>query len=361
MKTIAYYISDYGYGHATRSIAVIRALLRDGEEVYRIILCSSEKILNFMQASLSDYTEVIQYHVCASDVGYVLQEGSIEPDIPAFRTKYYKYVERLPHEAAKEADFLRTAEVNLVISDISPIAFVAASQAKVISVGVSNFTWHTAYLEMIDKPALQPLFAAYASMDYFVRLEGAVEPDWGIRGSMQANFFSREVDHQEVRGILQTINPDKQKRVVYFGIGMSINVQDLAALKLWNDDACLYIVSSNMKVKHKNIVAIPASYTESQNYVAASDIVISKPGWSTVGEAVALQKPLLLLNRSKMKEDEHTIRALRNRHPYRIVEWEQLLEGNMQVLDKEQLFVDRQQRKEAAHIADYLKQIVRSG
>ncbi|ACS99093.1 hypothetical protein [Paenibacillus sp. JDR-2] len=358
---IAYYISDYGYGHATRSIAVIRAMLLVAEQFYMLTICSSDKILAFMKASLSDYQEVIQYRRCISDVGYVLQPDSIEPDTVAFIAKYHEYLEKLPHEAAREADFLRTAEVNLVISDISPIAFAAARQADIPSVGISNFTWYTAYLEMINHSALQPLFEVYAAMDYFVRLEGAVEPDWGKRGTLRADFFSREVDQQEVSRILQTINPGRQKRVVYFGIGMSINVQDLVALKLWEDEACLFIVSSNMKVEHKNIIAIPAFYTESQNYVAASDLVISKPGWSTVGEAVALRKPLYLLHRSKMKEDKNTIQALQDRHPYRMIEWGQLMEDNMHdFIDREHFFEDIRQRNGAAHIAEYLKQIVGS-
>ncbi|GLX67378.1 hypothetical protein [Paenibacillus glycanilyticus] len=361
MKTIAYYISDYGYGHATRSIAVIGALRADAAQSYQVIVCSSEKILRFMQASLIGSQDNIQYRQCVSDVGYVLQPDSIEPDLEAFQIKYFQYVEALPYEAAREADFLQTAGVDLVISDISPIAFVAAKQAKVTSVGVSNFTWYTAYSEMIDRSALQPLYEAYAAMDYFVRLEGADEPDWGTAGSTQADFFCRDVDAVEVSRILQSINPDGKRRVVYFGIGMSINVQQLAVLKLWEDDASVFIVSSNMDVKHRNVVAIPASYTESQHYVAASDFVISKPGWSTVGEAVSLRKPLLLLHRSRMNEDENTIRALRNRHPYRLVEWEQLIEGNsLDVLDREYPFADREQEG-ISRIAAYLKQIVGSG
>ncbi|TCM92801.1 glycosyl transferase family 28 [Paenibacillus sp. BK033] len=360
-KTIAYYVSDYGFGHATRSIAVIRALFQVADQPYRLVICSSDTVLAFIKASLSNYREVIEYRQCISDVGYVLKPDSIEPDTVAFAAKYHKYMENLPHEAARESDFLRTAGVDLVISDISPIAFVAARHAEIPSVGISNFTWYTAYLEMIDHSALQPLFEVYAAMDYFVSLEGAVEPDWGRQGTLQADFFSREVDQQEVSRILHTINPGRQKRAVYFGIGMSINVQDLAALKLWEDDAYLFIVSSNMKVEHKNIIAIPASYTESQNYVAASDLVISKPGWSTVGEAVALRKPLLLLHRSKMKEDKNTILALQDRHPYRMIEWGQLKADNMQdFIDRENFFEDTRQRNGAVHIAEYLKQIVGS-
>ncbi|CAM3456043.1 hypothetical protein PALU110988_23770 [Paenibacillus lupini] len=362
MQTIAYYISDYGYGHATRSIAVIRTLLRQASSSYRIIVCSSDNVLSFLRTSLHEHHGVIVYRSCISDVGYVLKVGTIEPDLPAFRTKYNEYMMALSLEVAREVDFLRTNEVDLVISDISPIAFVAANKAEVTSVGLSNFTWYTAYQEMIERSALLPLYKAYSMMDYFICLEGADEPEWGRRGSLQVGFFSREIDQREVIRIQQTINPGNRKRIVYFGIGMSINVQDLAEMKLWKNKDYLFIVSSNMKVTHENVISIPASYTESQNYVAASDFVISKPGWSTVGEAVVLQKPLILLHRSSMREDENTIRVLQSIHPYQMAEWEQLIGGNMQdLINREYSFADKQLRNEITQIVAYLNQIVRSG
>ncbi len=36
-KIIAYYIPDYGYGHAARSIAIIRELLKKDSQVHIII------------------------------------------------------------------------------------------------------------------------------------------------------------------------------------------------------------------------------------------------------------------------------------------------------------------------------------
>lgn len=50
MKTIAYYISDYGFGHASRSIAVIRKLLNHPE--VEIMICHSFA-LSFIKESLT--------------------------------------------------------------------------------------------------------------------------------------------------------------------------------------------------------------------------------------------------------------------------------------------------------------------
>ena len=129
---------------------------------------------------------------------------------------------------------------------------------------------------------------------------------------------------QEIRKLKSQLNPDGSKLIVYFALGMNINVDDLNEMAMWADDSCQYIVSSNMSVERSNVFVIPSHYTESQNYLAISDLVISKPGWGTVSEAVCLNKPLLLVDRNSFTEDQNTVNALNGIHPYRQIEWEPL-------------------------------------
>jgi hypothetical protein len=188
LKTICYYISDYGYGHATRSIAIIRRLLKDVNEL-KLIVCSS-KALSFIQQSLLDVSVPIEYRSCSNDLGYILQEGSIEPDLERFRQAYLDYIEDLPSQIERERFFLLQANVDLVISDISPVPIIAAKLADITSMGISNFTWYTAYKQMLDEKLLDPLYDAYSNMDYFIRLAGGMtEPRWGRLGCIQASFF----------------------------------------------------------------------------------------------------------------------------------------------------------------------------
>lgn len=39
--------------------------------------------------------------------------------------------------------------MDCIISDISPIAFEIADQLEVPSIGISNFTWYTAYKNIV--------------------------------------------------------------------------------------------------------------------------------------------------------------------------------------------------------------------
>ncbi|GGD76155.1 hypothetical protein [Paenibacillus nasutitermitis] len=329
MITICYYVSDYGYGHAARSIAIIRMLVMRERKRLKLIICASRS-LGFLRESLKDCGESdIEYHHTASDLGYCLKANSIEPDLELLHSRYGEYIAELPKEAVKEKMFLLQNKADLVISDISPIPLLAANLVNIRSVGVSNFTWFTAYKQMLNERLLAPLYDAYSVMDYFVALPGAGnEPDWGRLGRLRADFFCRKPEEREVSKLRVQLNPDGSRLVVFFALGMSVGVDDLAELPLWDDESCLFIVSGNMKVERANVFRIPGDDTESQNYVAASDIVMTKPGWGTVSEAVKLNKPLILLDRSSFTEDVSTIDALNNRHPYGLMSWEWLKQAS---------------------------------
>jgi uncharacterized protein (TIGR00661 family) len=321
MKTITYYISDYGFGHAARSVAVIRHLLAMDKDV-RVIICHSFA-LHFLQDSLKGENRVT-FRTIETDIGYVLQKDSIEPDIEKLNVEYKKYVQKWNFLIEQERNFLQTNRVDLVISDISAFPFEAAYAIGIPSIGISNFTWYSAYQGLIAYSLLAPLKEAYEKMTYFFSLACSQEPDWGMKGTKQFGLFSRNVDSNEVNRIRKLVNPTGEKLVVFFGLGMKIDVGQLERLPIWDSPNCMFIVSSNVQVNRPNVFSIPKDYIESQNYIAAADFVISKPGWGIVSEAVCNRKPLLILDRQTMKEDQNTILFLKAHNLCNTITWDEL-------------------------------------
>ncbi|WP_411344956.1 glycosyltransferase [Paenibacillus sp. WLX1005] len=324
LTSVAYYVSDYGYGHAARSIAVIRRLLADSPEPLRLIIHCG-KALGFMYESLQeDSRHQLEFRTVSSDTGYVLKQDSIAADTEGLRNKYRQDLSLLGERVEQEREFLLQQRVQLVISDISPIPIVAAARAGIESLGISNFTWYTAYRDMLEPVELDALRTAYARMDHFIGLAGCAEPAWGCKDRIHTGFFCRQPDAREVARIRRKLNPDGTRKIVFFALGMSIEVGELERLPLWNSEGYSFIVSSNVQLEREHIARIPFHYSESQNYLAAADLVITKPGWGTIGEAVTLGKPLLLLNRSQFYEDRHTVAAIPNHHPYMLMSWEEI-------------------------------------
>ncbi len=317
MKTIAYYISDYGYGHASRSIAIIRELLKLSLNI-RVIVCHSFA-LSFLRESLDQ--NKVAYREIKTDIGYLLKKDSILPDKQKIIEEYMQFVSNWDNRISTEENFLKSNEVDLVISDISPIAFEAAKNLEIPSIGLSNFTWYTAYENFIEKEDLKVFEEAYKAMNCFISLAASKEPEWGRVQNIERNFYSREVITNEVWRIKKEINPFKDKYIVFVGIGMKMDLQFLEQLPLWDNQDCMFIVSSNININRQNIIQIPPWYLESQNYIAACNFVITKAGWGTASEAVSSKVPLLIIDRESMQEDQNTIAYLKKYNLCKVIDW----------------------------------------
>jgi hypothetical protein len=317
MKTIAYYISDYGYGHASRSIAIIRELLRKEEEL-RVVICHSFA-LPFIKESLFEFGARVIYHTIMTDVGYVLHNQFLQADAVGLKRELQKYLDELPVVIDREVGDLNELDVQYVVTDISFLGIEVADRLGVPSIGISNFTWYTAYQGMIeDKGILKQLKSYYAKMTHFYALAGSKEP-WERQQTY--GYFSRETDLVEVNRFKQLFNPDGTKNIVFMPIGLKIDMGDISNLPLWHDPNCVYVVSQNMNVHHPNVHKVPTGYNEVQNIVASSDLVISKAGWGTCAEAVIAGKPLLLIERMGFNEDQNTTEALLANQLARVVKW----------------------------------------
>ncbi|PGB00918.1 glycosyltransferase [Bacillus toyonensis] len=322
MKTFVFYISEYGFGHATRCIALIRAILSTRNDV-QFIICNSFA-MQFIRASLAEYGDKVIFHDVETDVGFVLKENSLDLDKQKLEQSYEEFCTKLPQKINNEMDFLSAFSVDCIISDISPIAFEIADKLEVPSIGISNFTWFTAYKNIIPDNSLQVFKSMYKKMDYFYKLAGSNEENLARLNTTSFNFYSRTINFLEVKKLRNRLNPTGEKQVIFIPLGMKIQIGDITKLPLWNDERYVFIVSHNMKIEHKNVHKIPENYTESQNYVATADCIISKAGWGTVSEAILQNKPLLIIDRKGMSEDQNTIRFLKNNNLCNLITWEEL-------------------------------------
>lgn len=352
MKTIAYYISDYGFGHATRSVALIRELLSKSEEI-KVIICHSFA-MTFLKESLKD--DRVTFREVHTDVGYYLKENSLMLDPDRLEDEYSIFVSDWGEKQERERCFLEENGVDLVVSDISPLPFQAAYELGIPAVGVSNFCWYTAYQGLVHNRELALFYQAYQCMSSFYTLAGSKEIEWSA-DQREFGFFARNVDHAEIKRILQEINPHR-KKVIFVGLGMKVEANFLNELPLWNSPDCVFIVSSNVSVtKRDNIFHIPSNYLETQNYIAASDLVITKAGWGTVSEAVLSQTPLLIIERDLMTEDQNTIDYLRNHALCKTINWSDFSQFIVNVQDMEAYhhpINDKKARNESMELANNL-------
>ena len=293
--TICWYISDYGYGHASRSIAMIRAVTA---AMPVQVLVRTGTPAGFVRASLPG----VAVHAGQNDIGVVLKDRTVEVDRPRTEQALTVWTSTWGRYLAAERRFCAEHGVDLILSDIAPQPFLVAESLGIPGIGVSNFTWHSIFAFLSpDHAALDQIREAYAAADL-----GLVLPfDDGMEvfsKRRRIGLIARAIS--EPRSALRKrYGLDEDQVVVYLGPGKDCPDLSSEAVRCLSDAGVTCVVSSAVETRALDLIRIPADETESQNYVGMSDLVVAKGGYSTVSEAVQARVPLVLFQREGFFED----------------------------------------------------------
>jgi hypothetical protein len=137
--TLVYYISGHGFGHASRSLEVIREL-RQLDPPSRIVVRTMAPAW-FLEGSLG--SAVVRQPV-DTDTG-VVQIDSLRLDEDETARTAARFYASFDRRVEEEAAALHQLGANIVAGDIPPLAFAAARRAGLPSVAVTNFTWDWIY------------------------------------------------------------------------------------------------------------------------------------------------------------------------------------------------------------------------
>jgi hypothetical protein len=302
--TIVFYISGHGLGHVSRSIELLNALSTRRSGV-RLIVRTSAPSWPF-RSTAPDGVELMELD---TDVG-VAQIDSLNVDEHETVRRAVAFYNDFNRRVEEEAAFLGAARAAVVVGDIPPLAFAAATQARVPSVAVGNFTWDWIYggYEAFNRGAagvIETMRAAYATATRALRLplHGGFESMAAV--TIDIPFIARKSrrDRAEARARLGI--PDDRPLVLasFSAADLDLPYREIARAEQ------LTILAPEGEP--------PASLTY-PDLVAAADAVISKPGYGIVSECVANRTPLLYTSRGHFVEYdvfvEEMPRVLRCRH-----------------------------------------------
>jgi hypothetical protein len=285
---VLFYISGHGFGHAARQIELMRALRALSPEIGIRIRTSSPRWM-FDAAAPRPF----QFEVCHADTG-VVQQDTLHVDerqTVAAATDFYR---RFDLRIADEADALRQAAVDLVVGDVPPLAFAAASRARIPSIAVANFTWDWIYQaydgfsagEACDViPTIQHAYSA-ATMALRLPLHGGFDSMAAVE---DIPFIARK-SHRDPADTLRHLGLDRSRPIL------------LASFGRYGADLPLDQMERSGKFW---ILAPPREAPAGLRYedlVAAADVVISKPGYGIVSECIANGAALLYTSRGRFIE-----------------------------------------------------------
>src|SRR4029450_12785388 len=130
MPAIVFYISGHGFGHASRSIEVINALVDRNPGVEVIVRSSIAPWLVTLTARPSVRLESVE-----CDTG-VVQIDSLHLDERESIRRAREFMATLPSRVATESERLTIPNASLVVADLPPLGIAAAHAARVPAVAL---------------------------------------------------------------------------------------------------------------------------------------------------------------------------------------------------------------------------------
>ena len=301
-QKIVFYISSHGFGHITRCIAIIEELLQDCEMLIDIV--SGERQIEFAKAYLSEYNNRVQYTCLNTDIGLINFEGTIRVDTKKLEQLLRAFLDNLPRVVKEEVYRIKDHNIKLIISDISIIGPEVAQLIGVRCIAITNFLWTTQYEGLkLHKSIIEEFNESYSKIHNVINYELSLLSNLEDDGGFKAGFISRKFDESRIKKIKNELG-----KILLITVGKSANIENI---KVKNFNGTI-ITTQGVDVTYSGeVIKLPLMTLDTHNYIAASDIIITKAGWGTIAESVLSRKPMVLIERDDVIEDTHNINQLK--------------------------------------------------
>lgn len=318
-NAIVFYVSGHGYGHASRAIEVINALIAQRPETRIGVRTAAPRWL----FDLTVKGRVTFSHL-ESDTG-IVQGDAVSLDEADSIRRAAAFHTDLVTRAATETRVLREINAGLVVGDIPPLAFAVAHAAGLPSIAIGNFTWDWIYADYPRvrlAPSLLPAIrGAYAKGMMALRLpmHGGFEGFGNIR---DIPFIARHAtkSREEVVKALKLPGDKPIVLVSFGGYGLSsLDSDQLAKMRKYTVVTTTNVpLGRNRKDASERkgaFISLPeeAVYDAGVRYedlVAAAEAVVTKPGYGIVSECIANDTAMLYTSRGHFPEYDVIVREL---------------------------------------------------
>ncbi|MCE9535139.1 MAG: hypothetical protein K8R65_01855 [Nitrospirae bacterium] len=294
-------ISGHGYGHAAQVVPVLNALgalVPDLTIVLRTTVPAS-----FFRDRLTvpwDLQSVQQ------DVGCI-QDGPLTIDIEKTWTAHERFHDTWETRLSDEVAAMQAASPALIIADTPYLAIEAGFRAQIPTVALANFTWDLVlkdYCQASDhshQQLIQDIRDSYAKADRALRITPAPEMDAFSQVVDIGPIASPASPERDRLASALTLAPGEHTVMVGFG-GVPLKSLPLKQMEQLRPYRFLF----DGPVPHgysriHSTTALPLSF---KTLLASVDVIMTKPGYGTLVEAVALQQPVVYVRRYNFADEQ---------------------------------------------------------
>jgi L-arabinokinase len=308
MPRIAYYIDSHGFGHATRSMALMEAFPCSWE----IFIRTNAPEWLFRKELSRSYTlspsdlDIHPYH----SSGYCIDTGAT-----AIHAR--DRLKRAKDLTAKEAAWLKENRIDAVLADIPPVAIHAAHRAGIPCFGISNFTWDWIFEPLLGEEARSDILGPLADMMAEATLNFLLP--FSDRTTFPSGFVESPLLVRAPRKTREQARQDLNLRtgtryiLLTFG-GIQNHLSDLHRLEEFAPLQFVQVQRGPVSIEEKrgvrlerhpsiqNLWLMHASHLYHPDLILAVDGVVTKPGYGILSECMATSTPIVLDSREDFRE-----------------------------------------------------------
>jgi UDP:flavonoid glycosyltransferase YjiC (YdhE family) len=271
MPAIVFYISGHGFGHASRTIELISAVV-DRQPGLRIIVRSQVAAWLFARSA----PHGVELSPVETDTG-VVQIDSLRLDAEATITRATDFMRTFAARVETEVSFLHSVDAHLVVADLPPLGIAAAHDAGLQAIAYGNFTWDWIYEHYDGGSELaRQIGAIYSRTALALRL-----PMWG--------GFETMTEVRDLPFVARHSNRDPEDTRRALGIPLRERVV-LVSFGGYGVAGASRPAVPGYHVLWPGDVDESAMYDRGYRYVdlvRAADVVVTKPGYGIISECIA--------------------------------------------------------------------------
>ena len=266
----------------------------------------------------------IHFSNVETDTG-VVQSDSLTLDEADSIRRAWAFHTDLVTRSASETRVLRELDAGLIVGDMPPLAFSVGASAGIPSIAIGNFTWDWIYADYPRvrlAPGLLPAIrGAYAKAYMGLRtpMSGGFEAFSNVK---DIPFIARHAGRSRAE-VCKALKIPTGKPIVLVSFGgyglSSLDTDALSKLKNYT-----LVTTTNVPLGRRKDVsaerkgafisldeeAIYDANIRYEDLVGAAEVVVTKPGYGIVAEAIANDTAILYTSRGHFPEYEVIVNAL---------------------------------------------------
>jgi L-arabinokinase len=298
-SAIAYYITPHGFGHAVRSLEILRVLADLAPDNEPTIISDIPDAL--VEQNLGSLPRIRRRRL---DVG-LFQHDSVRFDLEKSLELLTKLTSESDGIIEREVEFLEREGVQVAVSDVAWLPFEAAHRCGIPSIGIGNFTWDWIYAGYAAQdprwiPIISRIRRGYEQCSLFLRLP--MHGDCSVCPRIEdVPLVARKAEKSgaAVRSILGLGPTDK---LILLGF-VSLDLSEAARSNLKkNSDGIVLAYKGPMELDVPGALRLDGAPVSFADVVGAADSVLTKPGYGIVSDCLAQGTPIIYTERGLFSE-----------------------------------------------------------